>query len=105
LRIVSNLTATPAVKASLRSAFLASRSPVNPSRVEGPLAGKTYYGSYNGTRYALAVFSVPPLGSQDQPEAFQTSSTGAWRDIGDTGGCLNKIPKPLLAIWRLGTSC
>ena len=96
-----NLLATPSVKASLRSAFLANRPPSIRGAIRGPLPGTTYYGLYGTARYALATFSTPPLGTQDQPEAFAQPVGQSWRDLGDTGGCLSKIPAPLLRIWHL----
>jgi hypothetical protein len=99
--VAKNLTATPAVKAALRSAFLAAQKPPKRIGVEGPLPGKTYYDSYGVTRYAVATFSVPTFGTQDQPELFKQLPGEAWIDEGDTGGCISSsiIPVPLLTLW------
>jgi hypothetical protein len=100
-----NLTATPAVKLALRSAFLSAHPSISPSKIDGPIQGKTYYGSDESTSYALAVFSTVPLGTQDQPEVFRKPTGKDWIDEGDTGGCLGKIPKALLSVWRLTATC
>jgi len=48
-----NLVATPGVKAALRSAYVRAHPG---AAVAGPIPGRTYYGSYSGTRYAVATF-------------------------------------------------
>ena len=96
-----NLVATAAVKAQLREAHLKLLSAAARKGVRGPLKGKTYYGSFGSTRYAIATFSVPGLGTQDQPELFSKPAGRPWRDRGDTGGCISSriIPAPLLRLW------
>jgi len=71
-----------------------------------PLRGRTYYGSYQGREYAVAVFSIPRLGTQDQPEVFRRPRGGVWRDLGDTGGdiCPPTIPLSLLKVWNFQRS-
>jgi hypothetical protein len=95
-----NLVATPAVKAHLHAAFLRLHNTLAPARIRGPLAGRTYYGRYGSTRYAVATFSVDG-GTDDQPELFRHRSGGMWRDLGDTGGevCPGRIPVPLIKLW------
>jgi hypothetical protein len=105
-----NLVATPSVKAALRTAFLHAHPKLPPAKVAGPLKGRTYYGSYRGREYALAVFSIPRFGTTDQPELFRRPAGGAWRDLGDTGGdvCPPYVPLPLIKVWRLkpaGSGC
>ena len=96
-----NLVATPAVKTALRASFLKAHSRLAPAKVRGPLKGQTYYGRYRGVEYALAVFSIPRLGTTDQPELFRRVPPGRWHDRGDTGGevCLPWVPLPLLKLW------
>ena len=65
------------------------------------MPGKTHYGRIGRDRYALAVFSLPQTGTTDQPEVFSIRARGAWSDLGDTGGCLAKIPPSLLHAWGL----
>jgi hypothetical protein len=102
-----NLTATASVKAALRAAHLASLQPSQRAGVRGPLKGSTYYGSFGSWRYALATFSHPRVGTTDQPELFSKAPGRAWRDRGDTGGCLGKgiIPRALLRLWQLRSNC
>jgi hypothetical protein len=96
-----NLVATPSVKAALRTSFLRAHPRLPPAKVKGPLRGLTYYGSYSGVEYALATFSIPRFGTQDQPELFRRAPGGNWHDRGDTGGdvCPAWIPAPLLRLW------
>jgi hypothetical protein len=100
--VARNLVATPAVKSALRTTLLARLPAAERAKVRGPLPDRTYYGSYGATRYALAVFSFPHTGTTDQPEVFVKRPGKRWVDRGDTGGCLAKIPAPLLRVWRLG---
>lgn len=101
-----NLAATPKVKAALRAAFIRTHSNLTVHAIRGPLRGRTYYGSYQGREYAVAVFSIPRLGTQDQPEVFRRPRAGVWRDLGDTGGdiCPPTIPLPLLKVWNFQRS-
>ena len=101
-----NLAATPKVKAALRAAFIRTHSNLTARSIRGPLRGRTYYGSYQGREYAVAVFSTPRLGTQDQPEVFRRPHAGVWRDLGDTGGdiCPPTIPLALLKVWNFRRS-
>ena len=101
-----NLAATLKVKAALRAAFIRTHSNLTARSIHGPLRGRTYYGSYQGREYAVAVFSIPRLGTQDQPEVFRRPRAGVWRDLGDTGGdiCPPTIPLPLLKVWNFQRS-
>jgi hypothetical protein len=102
-----NLVATARVKAALRAAHLALLQPSQRVGVRGPLKGTTYYGSVGRWHYALATFSHPGVGTTDQPELFSKAPGRRWRDRGDTGGCLSKgiIPRGLLQVWRLSSTC
>src|SRR5438876_9070133 len=92
-----NLVATPAVKAALRASFLKAHPTLRAAKMRGPIRGQTYYGRYRGVEYALAVFSIPRLGTTDQPELFRRVPAGPWHDRGDTGGevCPPWVPLPL----------
>lgn len=98
-----NLIAAPAVKAGLRTAFLAAHPHVKPRGVKGPLPGRTYYGGYRGREYAIATFSIPLVGTTDQPELFVRKAGGRWVDKGDTGGevCPGWMPVQVIRIWEL----
>ena len=89
----TNLVATPAVKAALRSAYLAAHPG---SRVGAPATGHTYYGSYSGTRYAVATFGA-------YPTIFRTDVHGRWRVRRETHGgiCTNVVPIDLIMVWSL----
>jgi hypothetical protein len=101
-----NLAATANVKAALRGTFIRTHSNLTARSIRGPLRGRTYYGSYQGREYAVAVFSIPRLRTQDQPEVFRRPRAGVWRDLGDTGGdiCPPTIPLPLLKVWNFQRS-
>ncbi len=58
------------MKSALRAAHLALIPLPQRAGVRGPLRGTTYYGSYGAWHYALATFSIPRLGTTDQPEIF-----------------------------------
>ena len=96
-----NLVVTPNVKAGLRSAYLAAHPSLAPSRVSGPISGRTYYGSYSGTRYAVATFTT---GSGARyPTIFRTDSRGRWHVRQQTRGeiCTNVVPTDLVMAWWL----
>jgi len=105
--VVKNLVATASVKAALRATHLAVLQPAQRAGVRGPLKGTTYYGSVGKWKYPLATFSHPGVGTTDQPELFSKAPGGAWRDRGDTGGCLTKgiIPRALIRVWHLSSYC
>ena len=96
-----NLVLTPTVQTGLRSAYLAAHPSLRPSRVNGPISGKTYYGSYSGTRYALATFTTGP--GLAYPTIFRTDSRGRWRVRQQTRGaiCTNVVPTDLIMAWWL----
>jgi hypothetical protein len=96
-----NLVTTPQVKAGLRSAYLTAHPTLNPSRVSGPVSGRTYYGSYSGTRYALATFNVGE--AQGHPTIFRTDQRGRWHVRQQTRGavCTNVVPTDLIMVWWL----
>ena len=88
-----NLVATPGVKAALRTAYVRAH-PHEP--VAGPAPGRTYYGSYSGTRYAVATFGT-------YPTIFQTDLRNRWRVIRETRGgiCRDVVPSELIKAWSL----
>jgi len=88
-----NLVATPKVKTALRSAYLAAHPGAS---VGDPAAGRTYYGGYSGTRYAVATFGA-------QPTIFRTDVRGRWRVRRETHGgvCTNVVPIDLIRVWSL----
>ena len=96
-----NLVATPTVKAGLRSAYLSAHPGLTASRVGGPVSGRTYYGSYSGTRYALATFSVGSATAY--PTIFRTDQRGRWHVRQQTRGavCANVVPTELIMVWWL----
>jgi hypothetical protein len=96
-----NLVATAGVKASLRSAFLAAHPRLAAGQVAGPVAGRTYYGDYSGTRYAVATFvagSAPAY-----PTIFSTDERGRWHVRRQTHGgiCTDYVPVELIGVWSL----
>jgi hypothetical protein len=93
-----NLAAAPSVKTQLRAAYLDAHGARTP--VKGPLPGSTYYGRCGTTRWAAATFSRPRVGTTDQPETFRRLRGHRWRDRGDDGAFC-KVPRALVAIWRL----
>jgi hypothetical protein len=92
-----NLVVTPSVKAGLRSAYLAAHPGLAPSRVR-LVSGSTYYGSYSGTRYAVASFTTAA-----HPTIFRTDSRGRWHVRQHTRGeiCTNVVPTDLVMVWWL----
>jgi hypothetical protein len=96
-----NLVVTRNVKAGLRSAYLAAHPSLPPSRVSGPISGRTYYGSYSGTRYAVATFTTGS--GAGYPTIFRTDSRGRWHVRQQTRGeiCTNVVPTDLVMVWWL----
>jgi hypothetical protein len=99
--VAQNLLAPPAVKSALRGAFLAAHPKLDAARVEGPLAGRTYYGSFGGDLYAVATFSVG--GRFRGPTILERRMGGPWKAVRDTHGgvCERFVPQPLIATWYL----
>jgi hypothetical protein len=87
--IGKNLVATPKVKAALRAAYLAAHPG---AQVGAPAAGRTYYGSWDGTRYAVATFGR-------YPTIFRTDREGIWHVRRETHGgiCADVVPVDLLS--------
>jgi hypothetical protein len=88
-----NLALKPGTKAALRSAYLAA----HPGAAVGdPVPGRTYYGSYSGTGYAVATFGA-------YPTIFRTDEHGRWRVRRETHGgiCSNVVPIDLIMAWSL----
>jgi hypothetical protein len=96
-----NLVATPPVKAGLRAAYLRAHPRLQPAELGAPLPGSTYYGSYSGTRYALATFTGRAGGAY--PTVFRTDASGRWRVRSQTHGavCTNVVPIDLVRVWSL----
>ena len=82
-----NLRVTEPVKRALRVAYHATHP---------PLAGRTYYGMYSGTSYAIATFGHAPT-------IFRTDGHGLWRVRAETNGriCKTVVPVELLKVWSL----
>ena len=96
-----NLVATPGVKAALRTAYLRANPSVGADEVGAPVAGRTYYGSYSGTRYAVAV--LPVGGAAAYPTVFRTDAHGRWHVRRQTHGgvCSDVVPIDLIRAWWL----
>jgi hypothetical protein len=88
-----NLVATRKVKADLRAAYATAHRGI---AVHTALAGRTYYGSYSGTSYALATFGPAPT-------IFRTGARGRWHVRQETSGrvCSNVVPIDLIKAWSL----
>ena len=79
-----NLVVNPGTKAALRQAYLTA----HPGAAVGePMPGRTYYGSYSGTRYAVATFGA-------YPTIFRTDQHGRWQVRRETHGgiCTSVVP-------------
>jgi hypothetical protein len=103
-----NLIISSEDRASLRMTFLSNLLISHPSAVKGPLPGSVYYARYRGTDWAIATFSMPGTGTDDQPERFRRPAGGGqWTDLGDTGEPLTEsgIPCPVLLVWSFVKSC
>jgi hypothetical protein len=102
----TNLVVTPRVQ--LRSAVTNGDTSVEAAKVKGPLPGRTYYAAYQGYRYALATFSFPVTGTQDQPLLFvQLRGIPYLVEVSDTGGDpghMSAIPCAVRKVWNLGCS-
>ena len=88
-----NLVVKPGTKAALQRAYLAA----HPGAVVGdPVPGRTSYGSYSGTRYAVATFGR-------YPTIFRTDQHGRWHVRRETHGgiCTNVVPIDLIVVWSL----
>jgi hypothetical protein len=99
--MATNLVASPAVKSALRSAYVAAHPNLSPSQVGAPVSGRTYYGTYSGTSYAVATFAVG--GAAAYPTVFRTDGRGRWRVRRQTHGgvCSDVVPMDLIKVWWL----
>jgi hypothetical protein len=88
-----NLVLNPGTKAALRKAYLVAHPG---ARVGDPAPGRTYYGSYSGTRYAVATFGA-------YPTIFRVDEHGRWRVRRETHGgiCTSVVPIDLIKVWLL----
>ena len=86
-----NLVATPDVKSQLRQAYLAANPELAPHEVGRAVAGRTYYGFYSGTSYAVATFRA-------YPTIFRTDQNGRWKVRRQTYGgvCTHVVPSKLI---------
>lgn len=104
----TNLVVTPRVRIQLRSAVTNGDTAAEAATVKGPLPGRTYYAEYQGYRYALATFSFPVTGTQDQPLLFvQLPGIPYLVAVSDTGGDpgqMSAIPCAVRKVWNLGCS-
>jgi hypothetical protein len=96
-----NLVVTPSVKDGLRSAYLSAHPSLRPRRIAGPVGGRIYYGSYSGTRYAVATFTTGTGAAY--PTVFRTDARGRWHLRQETRGeiCTNVVPTDLIMVWWL----
>ena len=96
-----NLVATSGVKSALRSAYVAAHPGLTPQQVGAPVSGHTYYGSYSGTRYAVATFTVGS--GPAYPSVFRTDAHGRWQVRRQTHGavCTDVVPAELVKVWWL----
>jgi hypothetical protein len=87
--IGKDLVATPKVKAALRTAYLEGHPG---ARVGAPAPGHTYYGSWDGTLYAVATFGR-------YPTIFRADRHGRWHVRKETHGgiCVDVVPSDLLS--------
>lgn len=92
---------TARLRTRLRAAFLRAHRGYERAEVRGPLRRTVRHARYRGIYWALASFSVPKLGTQDQPELFRRRIGYRWRDRGDTGGSLCEVPRPVVVVWDL----
>jgi hypothetical protein len=96
-----NLVATPRVKSALRAAYLSAHPRLSAAQVGAPAPGRTYYGSYSGTYYAVATFSVG--GVSAHPIVFRTDARARWHVRRQTHGgvCTDVVPVELIKAWWL----
>ena len=96
-----NLVVTPRMKSGLRSAYLAAHPGLSPGAGRRPRPGRTYYGSYSATHYAVATFSV--AGAPAYPTVFRTDARGRWHVRRQTHGgvCSDVVPVELIKVWWL----
>jgi hypothetical protein len=98
-----NLVASPSVKAALQETFVARRG------VDAALVpGRTYYGDYSGTKFAVAVFALRD-GTRRVAVLRQVPGR-RWELRRTTTGavCSNVVPIDLIAVWwlkRAGARC
>jgi hypothetical protein len=92
-----NLVASPSVKAALRDTLAAHRG-----AGVALVPGRTYYGDYSGTKFAVTVFARP--GSTRAVAILMRVHGRAWelRRITTGAVCTDTVPIDLIRAWSLG---
>jgi hypothetical protein len=101
---LSNLIATPTVKANLLKAYRVAHPTLAGKRIVGPLPGRTFYGSFGG-EYAVATFAIS--GQVTTPVIFDRYPGSAWNVLQETHGriCLSFLPQELVvSVWKMRPS-
>ena len=101
---LSNLVATPTMKAELLKAYRVAHHKLAGRRIVGPLPGRTFYGSFGG-EYAVATFAIS--GHVTTPVIFDRYPNSAWNVLSETNCtiCLSVLPQELVvSIWKMRAS-
>ncbi|MFC7388369.1 hypothetical protein [Sphaerisporangium rhizosphaerae] len=102
-----NLKLTERIRTKLADAYWRADSARPRNRVDGPR--QVYYGKITGTTRARDVYWAigqigikgDPISYQDGPHVWRKRGGGAWKYLGDTGGCLDKVPRAMLRVWHV----
>ncbi|MFC4533374.1 hypothetical protein [Sphaerisporangium dianthi] len=101
-----NLKLSGKTRAALAAAYRRSLRPSHHGKVDGPTS--VYYGKITGATSAKDVYWAvgsigikgDPVSYQDGPHVWRKRGGGAWKYLGDTGGCLGKVPRAMLRVWH-----
>ncbi|GAA2896122.1 hypothetical protein GCM10010517_61050 [Streptosporangium fragile] len=101
-----NLRLTAKVRAALVDTYVYERKgEITRSKVDGPT--DVYYGKITGTTRAKDVYwavgSISTKGElityQGGPHVWRKNGNGAWRYVGNSGGC-PEVSRKLLRLWK-----
>ncbi|MBB2913958.1 hypothetical protein FHS43_005267 [Streptosporangium becharense] len=109
-----NLKLTAQVRKALADAYWRNPSSTDPfprAKVDGPK--DVHYGKITGSTPARDVYWAigdigikgDPVSYQGGPHIWRKVGNGTWKHVGDTGGCLSKVPAKLLKVWKQSSHC
>ncbi|MFI6599652.1 hypothetical protein ACIBHX_25660 [Nonomuraea sp. NPDC050536] len=99
------LKATPTVRHQLADAFWNHSTDFKRSKVDGPT--QVRYGRLGNVYWAIGGIGIKgnPVSYQDGPHVWRKVGKGHWVYRGDTGGCLEKVPRAMLKAWKVERGC
>ena len=95
-----NLVATAKVKTALHATYASTH---RGARVDGPVRGRTYYGTVGGDLYAIATFQIGGRTTKPVILVRHENRPDRWHVARETRGavCGRFVPVSLIGVWHL----